>query len=82
MRSFVGFLALMLAGIAQAQQPQFQDDRFEEELPWMEIQAALPDYPEQADLIAVKGAATGRAARSRRTSIQCPCTAECQSKQP
>jgi hypothetical protein len=45
-----------LAGLACAQQPNdVSDGRFESEMPWMEVQAALPEFPRQEDLIALKG---------------------------
>ena len=45
-----------IAGVSSAQQPgNIEDERFENEIPWMEVQAALPDFPRQEDLIALKG---------------------------
>ncbi len=48
--------AVCLAMSARAQQPgNIEDQRFDEEMPWLEVQAALPDFPREEDLIKLKG---------------------------
>jgi hypothetical protein len=48
--------AASCACLASAQQPgNIEDERFDSEIPWLEVQAALPEFPREEDLIALKG---------------------------
>ncbi len=56
LRASVLVFAGALSALALAQQPgNIDDQRFEEEMPWLEVQAELPDFPREEDLIKLKG---------------------------
>jgi hypothetical protein len=49
-------LLTFAACAAWAQPPaDLSDETFDSEMPWMEVQAALPDFPRDEDLIQLKG---------------------------